>query len=72
MEKILFIFILLNLFLGLGGWIIHLYTLILSYFSDNKWTIRVNFNDYHEAIPELIIFSGIIIFITITIITLWR
>ena len=71
-NDILFMFMVVSLFLGLGGWMIHLYTLILSYFSDKKWTIRVEFNCYHEAIPELIIFSIIIIFIIFSIIGLWR
>ena len=49
--------------LGLAGWLIHLYTLIRSAFSTPKrWTIRILFNEYHEAIPEVIIFTSICIF----------
>ena len=66
------ILLLICLLLGLGGWAIHLYTLILSYFSDKRWTIRVEFNHYNEAISELIVFSGVIIFTIFTIIGLWR
>jgi hypothetical protein len=72
MDKILLVMLLMSMGLGLAGWIIHLYTLILSYFSDTKWSIRVSFNDYHEAIPELIIFSGIIIFMVVIFLNLWR
>ena len=59
----------MSIMLGLGGWTIHLYTLIRSYFSDNKWVVRVSFNECHEAIPELIIFTGVIILMGFTIIT---
>lgn len=58
----------LSLTIGCGGWFIHLYTLIRSYWSDNKWVVRVSFNDYHEAIPELFVFSGVIIMMIVTMV----
>ena len=70
MDTILFFFVLLSFAFSLVGWGIHLYTLILSYFSDNKWSIRIEFNCYHEAIPEIVLFTAIILFTIITIIML--
>jgi len=56
------IIIIFALALGFGGWVIHLYTLLLSYFSDEKWTCRVSFNYYHEAWIEVILFTALCIF----------
>lgn len=56
---------------GLGGWIIHLYTLIKSGFSTPKrWVIRIEFNCFKEAIPELIIFTLICILFAYTLIAI--
>ena len=65
------ILLLLALAFGLGGWILHLYTLILSYYSDPKWKISISFNYYHEAKIELIVFTAVIIITIIAIISLF-
>lgn len=71
MNNIFLFFLILSITFGLTGWIIHLYTILLSAKSTpEKWSIRVKFNDYHEAIPEVIIMSIIIIINTITLIYL--
>ena len=66
------LFICIGLGLGLAGWIIHLYTLILSAFSTpERWTIRIAFNHYHEAIIEVILFTvicGFFIYIFLSLI----
>ena len=67
----LLLLICIGLSLGLAGWILHLYTLILSAFSTpNRWTIKIEFNAYHEAIIELILFTSICIFYIFIIITI--
>ena len=67
-ENVLFVCMMISLGFGLAGWIVHFYTLIRSYFSDTKWTVTVQFNYYHEAISEIIVFASILIFISTIII----
>ena len=53
------------LLLGLSGWVLALYTIIKSLFSDPRWRIIIDHNYYHEGFIELIIFTSICIFIII-------
>ena len=61
MNEIKLFIIILCLALGLGGWIIHFYTLIRSALADERWCVKVMFNDYHEGIAEIVVFATIII-----------
>jgi len=62
----------IGLSLGLAGWILHLYTIIKSAFSTpDRWTIRIAFNSYHEALIEVILFTvicGVFIYIFLSLI----
>jgi len=68
----LLLLICIGLSLGLAGWILHLYTLILSAFSTpNRWTIKIEFNAYHEAIIEVVLFTLICVFFIYLFISLF-
>jgi len=67
MNALSIVIILGAILLGISGWVIHLYTLIRSYWSDEKWTVKVMFNYYHEAKAEIIVFTGVIIYLILTI-----
>lgn len=65
LDQAIFILLIFGITLGLIGWIIHLYTILLASRSTgvDKWHVHVSFNEYHEAIPEVILFSAICMFL---------
>jgi hypothetical protein len=56
----------MGLWLGLAGWVLALYTIIKSLFSDPRWRIIIDHNHYGEGMIELVLFTSICIFIFIS------
>lgn len=51
----------LSLVWGFVGWIIHLFFILVSYTSKNKWSLEINYNTLKEGYLEIVVISTLII-----------
>ncbi len=58
----------LGLIIGITSLIVHLIFIIFSLFSDEKWTVEIYYNKFHEGIFEMIFLIFLIVFLIILII----
>ena len=53
--------ILLSLILGVIGWGMHLFFMCIAFMSKKRWTLYIDYNQFHEAIIEFIVIIILII-----------
>lgn len=46
--------------ISLSFCILELYTILKAYFSNPKWIIKINYNQYHEGYFEIFLFTSIL------------
>lgn len=54
--------IIVALFLGLMGWLVHLLFLLQSLRSKKRWTLFIEYNTMHEGALEIFLILGVVIF----------
>jgi hypothetical protein len=52
----------IGLVLGLIGWCLHLFFIIISATSKKRWTVLIDYNQYKEAKAEVILIIVFIVF----------
>ena len=62
MTDIIFRLVVFALIMGVSGWIVHLFFILMSLFSKKKGLIEIYYNKYHELYPEIIVMIVLIVF----------
>ncbi len=62
------VLIALGLIIGLSSLIVHLLFITISFFSEEKWTIEIYYNKFHEGIIEMVFLIILIVFLIILLI----